>query len=606
MNKILLLLLPLVFCISPVHSQNTFIEINGEVAIEAEYYTDNTGAWEEVEGRNAYPIEKSGLGILRSDRIRLVQNREILGSIQDEVTLARTRVGLPLCRPLPSASILAPANEPEDFASLFVYEKGTELSGYRAPERRVVMPGLTARSNRQAKELFIQLVRWASGRTDSGQCLLVASNTGLNENDQVMSTVLSDAGFRIEVVRDEEASSGHAAFKDLVVISESVSSSPLKETFKQVDVPVVVCEPFILDGMGMIDGKDKWFPEPGQIGNAMMNRRGNRDEFLIYGIYFSTPGTYRTHVLAMSGRDSYTRQLFICWDDPSTGRGNLIDLEDQLDWSSQTRGFCVSEPGWHTLYISNGKLPVENPDRRYPHCRIDKICISQSKEKPAGDGPVQSLNCHQIAVPEALTTSHEFLPPQVWMIEDGYAVVEAEDIDHHQDWILSTEPGGFTGKGYLSWEGTDHTRSIEGLGGNDDALFVRMGSQEEWLIIRVFAGEAGEYLVNARNYHEQEDGDNDAWVTLVDFRPYHIDAFDTRVRRMGDSLRDGVGFSWLDWGVRRFPLKQGINNILIGGRSIGFGIDRIALYRADDAGAEQQALDPDVELATRLKNVPQD
>jgi len=130
MNKILLLLLPLVFCISPVHSQNTFIEINGEVAIEAEYYTDNTGAWEEVEGRNAYPIEKSGLGILRSDRIRLVQNREILGSIQDEVTLARTRVGLPLCRPLPSASILAPANEPEDFASLFVYEKGAELSGY--------------------------------------------------------------------------------------------------------------------------------------------------------------------------------------------------------------------------------------------------------------------------------------------------------------------------------------------------------------------------------------------------------------------------------------------------------------------------------------------
>ena len=105
--------------------------------------------------------------------------------------------------------------------------------------------------------------------------------------------------------------------------------------------------------------------------------------------------------------------------------------------------------------------------------------------------------------------------------------------------------------------------------------------------MRVLVDTPGLYRINARNIHEHEDGDNDAWIWRVgapirDWAP---------VQRMGDSLRDGPGFSWLDWGVRAFWLKQGVNDLYIGGRSPGFGIDRIALYRDGDPEAERRALD---------------
>ena len=101
--------------------------------------------------------------------------------------------------------------------------------------------------------------------------------------------------------------------------------------------------------------------------------------------------------------------------------------------------------------------------------------------------------------------------------------------------------------------------------------------------------------MNARNYHEHEDGDNDAWVWRVGAPISN----DNPVRRMGDSLDDGEGFSWLDWGVRSFWLKKGVNNLYIGGRSPGFGIDRVAIYRDDDPEAEARALDVDAPVSAR-------
>jgi len=61
--------------------------------------------------------------------------------------------------------------------------------------------------------------------------------------------------------------------------------------------------------------------------------------------------------------------------------------------------------------------------------------------------------------------------------------------------------------------------------------------------------------------------------------------------RMGDSLRDGSGFTWLDWGVARFDFSAGLNEVYVGGRSPGFGIDRIAVYSADSVEARARALD---------------
>ena len=166
--------------------------------------------------------------------------------------------------------------------------------------------------------------------------------------------------------------------------------------------------------------------------------------------------------------------------------------------------------------------------------------------------------------------------------------MEAENIDHHRFWDLRGEPDGFTGSGYLEWQGPNRTRSIEGAGGNHDSLGVAQGPQEEWLILRVDIQHPGRYAINARNIHEHEDGDNDAWVTKVGFVP--DPSKKEAISRMGDSHDDGTGFTWLDWGVREFDLKKGVNNIYIGGRSVGFGIDRVAIYKVDDSNAEAKAL----------------
>ncbi len=181
----------------------------------------------------------------------------------------------------------------------------------------------------------------------------------------------------------------------------------------------------------------------------------------------------------------------------------------------------------------------------------------------------------------------EFLPFQVWKEKDGVVVVEAEEIQHDPNWQYTTEPAGYSGDAYLLWQGPNRSVTHDGRGGNDDYTNERQGPQDEWLIVRVLISHPGFYRVNARNYHVKEDGDNDAWVWIVgqeisDWNP---------VRRMGDSLNDGKGFTWLDWGERKFWLKAGVNNIYIGGRSIGFGIDRIAIYRENTNGAKEKALD---------------
>jgi hypothetical protein len=223
---------------------------------------------------------------------------------------------------------------------------------------------------------------------------------------------------------------------------------------------------------------------------------------------------------------------------------------------------------------------------------VDKIILSGKTVAKGHDGP--SMNMSQYHDRGLTTIEYKtFLPRQVWKMKNNIAVIEAEDIDHHSDWEFSTYPGGYCGKGYLKWKGTDRTRSIENLGGNDDFLYVRQGPREEWIIIRLLVQQAGTYRVNARNYHRLEDGDNDAWISMVGFRPWHQSAYDDRVRRMGDSHKDGTGFTWLDWGIREFPLNEGYNEIYISGRSVDWGLDRIAIYPSDDPTAETEALNKD-------------
>lgn len=256
-------------------------------------------------------------------------------------------------------------------------------------------------------------------------------------------------------------------------------------------------------------------------------------------------------------------------------------------WHEEPKGYFVEMVfPWTTL----GVTPEENALLGFEVVVQDNDATQavEARMSRAGKGESPSQFATARLVREMPSGSSEgWLPKQIWKERDGFVVVEAEAIEHHSNWVLMTEPTGYTGEGYLLWQGPNRSETPDGRGGNDDYTNERQGPQEEWLIVRVDVTHPGEYRVDARNIHEKEDGDNDAWVWVVG-RP--ISDWDP-VRRMGDSLKDGEGFTWLDWGVRKFELEPGVNNLYIGGRSRGFGIDRIAIYRDGDGEAREQAKD---------------
>jgi len=172
-----------------------------------------------------------------------------------------------------------------------------------------------------------------------------------------------------------------------------------------------------------------------------------------------------------------------------------------------------------------------------------------------------------------------FLPRQVWYEKDGVLIIEPEEIDHFNHWRLKTKPKGYTGNGYLEWQGPD--RSLPPLPflrrSNDDYSNERQGPQQEWLLLRFVIENPGTYIVDLRNLHKMEDGDNDVWFARLG----QSFGLDSPIKRMGDNLKDGKGFTWLDWGTRELELPKGTHVFYVGGRSIGFGVDRIIFYRPE-------------------------
>jgi hypothetical protein len=366
-----------------------------------------------------------------------------------------------------------------------------------------------------------------------------------------MSKLLNSSGYELHVIEDEELETEDANGMSLVFVSESVGSGPVGDKLKNVDIPVIIAEPFIFDDMGMVISEEKWEFKDGQVGNAMLIRYGDWANYLRYAVYFNNPGEYNLWLLGKNAGTDEAQQIHVFFNTnkiaPDTEHYKL-ELQTDLSWVKATKKIEVPEEGWCNVYVAKGNDQQDDDNISYPNWRVDKIVLTKSNDELHADGPAITLNNGKKEVPEEYLTNKEFLPSKVWKIENGYVMLEAEHLDYHNHWKLKTKPQGYTGEGYLEWQGADRTRSIEGLGGNDDEIFVRQGPQDEWLIISVEADEPGKYAVNVVNHHEREDGDSDAWVNIVGFRPYNDDAWDVQVRRMGDSFKDGKGFTWLGGG----------------------------------------------------------
>jgi hypothetical protein len=165
---------------------------------------------------------------------------------------------------------------------------------------------------------------------------------------------------------------------------------------------------------------------------------------------------------------------------------------------------------------------------------------------------------------------------KVWVETDKYVVIEAEEADYEStEWVLTTEPAGWSGSGYLVWKGS----SIWG----DDKEAVAYDEIEDTrkLIYHVEITNPGIYYLKVRNYHVGKgsgdhffDGDNDCFISMAggEFgKQYDHNAKE---------------FTWCETGNwRKAFLDKGIHEISMAGRSHDFGADRIALFHEDLAPA---------------------
>ena len=150
-------------------------------------------------------------------------------------------------------------------------------------------------------------------------------------------------------------------------------------------------------------------------------------------------------------------------------------------------------------------------------------------------------------------------------IENDLTILQIEDLPAHyfkdQAWELGTTYKGFHGNGYAIWKGT-------AISGNDS----QPGDEpDRYLRLKIRIKEAGTYFIKLRNYHQSRDGDNDVFIRTPgqeenNFRKY----YDHDVNAW---TLDETG----DWATHQ--LEKGTHMLEIAGRSHGFAIDELLIYK---------------------------
>jgi len=143
----------------------------------------------------------------------------------------------------------------------------------------------------------------------------------------------------------------------------------------------------------------------------------------------------------------------------------------------------------------------------------------------------------------------------------GVIVIEVESCKPQGDWKPEKALKGFTGKGYYTWRGGNSFRTP----GKGTLLYV----------IRV--AEAGKYLLAIHNRHDFHDSteENDCWTRMDEGK--WLKTFSSKRGQWTWHSRHEHSHS------KKIPaayeLTEGLHVFQISGRSKGFSIDRVHLYR---------------------------
>jgi hypothetical protein len=161
---------------------------------------------------------------------------------------------------------------------------------------------------------------------------------------------------------------------------------------------------------------------------------------------------------------------------------------------------------------------------------------------------------------------------KVWVETNKYVVIEAEEADYEStEWVLATEPEGWSGSGYLVWKGS----SI--WGDDKEAMAYDEIEDTRKVTYLIEINNPGVYYLKVRNYHVGKgqgehyfDGDNDCFISIAGGG--FGKQYDHNVKE----------FTWCETGNwRKAYLDKGIHEVAMAGRSHDFGADRIVLFHED-------------------------
>jgi len=91
----------------------------------------------------------------------------------------------------------------------------------------------------------------------SRRILFVVGNSDLNSGDQAVYDRLESLNYTIILRDDDSVTQFDAEGKSLVLISSSISSNKIASTFRDIQIPVIVCEGFVFDDM-YFSGPEAW------------------------------------------------------------------------------------------------------------------------------------------------------------------------------------------------------------------------------------------------------------------------------------------------------------------------------------------------------------
>ncbi len=199
--------------------------------------------------------------------------------------------------------------------------------------------------------------------------------------------------------------------------------------------------------------------------------------------------------------------------------------------------------------------------------------------------------------PDMSERAFELTNPTTYYLEkDGYVIAECEDQPFNQNWVLLNEPEGFFGNGYLKYTGENLQGNHDGH--NTDIHVQYQQNIQDRLLFPIRITTPGTYRARVHVIHHEKDGDNDAWINLM--------RTPRRATRLGG--KNPGQFHWNAFGWDGTQIWDGKFNtftfevpgdyiVYIGGRSHGFGVDRLVLHKDDK---QEIALDPSTPASARV------